>query len=141
MLGDEIAPVRPLLFFCGKIQNEFDNSNADAFAQLALKPESADIFNAFMDQIMGCVIPEDELDKHYETFINKDKTDLQIKNKLIDLYSILKNDTNAEKKVLAQWALTYFFDEEDIIHDDIAVLGLVDDSMVIDFALKILQTI
>ena len=142
MLGEDIAPIQPFLFFCGKIQNEFDESNANAFAQLALKPESSDVFNAFMDQIMGCVIPENELDRHYEAFINKDKVDPsypQLKEKLTELYSILKDDANAEKKVLAQWALTYFFDDEDVIHDNISSFGLIDDMAVLDYAIKLIR--
>ena len=39
-----------------------------------------------------------------------------IKEKVASLYSIFKNDDNIERQRLAQWALTYFFDDEDIIH-------------------------
>ena len=63
----------------------------------------------------------------------------QLKNKLSELYSILKDDTNAEKKLIAQWALTYFFDDEDVVHDNISGLGLVDDLTVIDYAIKLVR--
>ena len=142
MLGEEIAPVQPFLFFCGKIQNEFDESNADAFSQLTQKPDSPVVFKATMDQIMGCLIPENELDLDYDSFISKENTDPaypQIKENLKELYSILKDNTDAERKLIAQWALTYFFDDEDVIHDNISGFGLVDDMAVLDYAIKLIR--
>ncbi len=62
-----------------------------------------------------------------------------IKEKVASLYSIFKNDDNADRQRLAQWALTYFFDDEDIIHDDVSGLGLVDDMTIIDYATSILR--
>ena len=59
--------------------------------------------------------------------------------KITELYTILKNDPDEERKKIAQWALTYFFDDQDIIHDDIKGLGYVDDLIVIDRALIILD--
>lgn len=140
MLGDNVAPIRPFLFLCGKIQQEYDESNAEAFAHLSRKTGSTDVFKATMDQIMGCLIPEIELDQHYDSFINKGNVDprySKLKDKLSELYSILKDDTNTENKLIAQWALTYFFDDEDVIHDNISGLGLVDDLTVIDYAIKL----
>ena len=33
----------------------------------------------------------------------------------------------------------YFFDDEDIIHDEVSGLGLVDDMTIIDYAISILK--
>lgn len=143
LLGSEVAPVMPFLYFCGKLQFDFEKSNAEAFAQLTKQPESVDIFNVAMDQIMGCCIPEAELDNHFQTFMNHTYSDSsypELKDKVSSLYSILKHDSNSDRKQLAQWALTYFFDDEDLIHDEIAGIGFVDDTIVIDYAIKLLQT-
>lgn len=37
------------------------------------------------------------------------------------------------------WALSYFFYDEDIIHDEISGLGLVDDLAVIDYAIRLIR--
>ena len=143
LLGSEVAPIMPFLLFCGRLQLDFDNSNAEAFAQLTKQPESVDIFNMAMDKIMGCCIPETELDNHFQNFIDNPLSDSsypELKEKVSSLYSILKHNSNNDRKLLAQWALTYFFDDEDLIHDDIAGIGFVDDMIVMDYAIKLLQT-
>ena len=142
LLGSEVAPIMPFLYFCGKLQFDFDKSNAEAFAQLTKQPESVDIFNVAMDQIIGCCIPEAELDNHFQDFMNhtlNDSSYPELKYKVSSLYSILKHDSNSDRKQLAQWALTYFFDDEDLIHDEIDGIGYVDDMIVMDYAMKLLQ--
>ena len=164
LLGDEVAPIMPFLILCYKlkprsqesddsntnsivqymqqqIQEKFDEKNANAFARLVEEPETAEIFTNAMDQIMGCCISEKELDVLYMDFCNNTMDNSsypKMKEKLSILYSIFKTDANCARKRLAQWALTYFFDDEDIIHDDISGIGFVDDMMVIDYALKLL---
>ena len=143
LLGNEVTPIMPFLYFCGKLQFDFEKSNAEAFAQLTMQPESVDIFNVAMDQIMGCCIPEAELDNHFQNFMNhtlNDSSYPELKDKVSSLYSILKHDSNSDRKQLAQWALTYFFDDEDLIHDEIDGIGFVDDMIVLDYAIKLLQT-
>lgn len=63
----------------------------------------------------------------------------QLKEKVTMLYSVLKKDDNPDRRRLAQWALTYFFDDEDIIHDDVSGLGLIDDMTIIDYAISLLN--
>lgn len=143
LLGSEAAPVMPFLSFCGKIQSDFEKSHADAFVQLTQQPESVDTFNMSMDQIMGSCISENELDKLIQDFIDhplNDPTYPELKEKVSSLYSILKHDPNDDRKRLAQWTLTFFFDDEDIIHDDITAIGYIDDMIVMDYAIKLLQT-
>jgi len=62
-----------------------------------------------------------------------------LKDKVTAQYSILKNNDNPDRRRTAQWALTYFFDDEDIIHDEVSGLGLVDAITVIDYAIRLLQ--
>lgn len=141
-LGNQVAPIRPFLNFCGSLQQDSDEDNVVAYEHLLQQPSSESAFNEAMNQIMGSCISEEELEGLYAEFMEGTTTDSlypQLKEKVTALYSILKKDDNPDRKRLAQWALTYFFDDEDIIHDDVSGLGLVDDVTVIDYAIQLLQ--
>lgn len=140
-LGDQIAPIKPFLVFCGLYQHESDGDNINAYEELLQQPTSEVTFNKAMSQIMGSCIPKDELTELYEKFLEDTSLEVlspHLKKKVTTLYSIMKNDDNSDRKRLAQWALTYFFDEEDVIHDDVSVVGLVDDLTIIDYAINLL---
>lgn len=141
-LSDDVAPIRPFLKFCALVQQDGDVDNNNAYQQLLSQPQSEENFNAAMDQIMGSCMPEEELDELYTQFWGNtvdDSTYPQMKEKVKFIFSIFKNDKNPDRQRLAQWALTYFFDDEDIIHDDVSGLGLIDDMTVIDYATRLLQ--
>lgn len=140
-LGNKIAPIRPFLDFCGSLQQDADEDNMQAYERLIMQTKSAEIFNAAMDQIMGSCISEEELDGLYTEFVEHAASDPQypqLKEKVAKLYSALKKDANLDKRRLAQWALTYFFDDEDLIHDDVSGIGLVDDMTIIDYAIQLI---
>lgn len=140
-LGNEIAPIRPFLDFCASLQQDSDEDNMLAYEQLIMQSKSAETFNAAMDQIMGSCISEEELDGLYAEFLESTANDSlypQLKEKVTLLYSVLKKDDNPDRKKLAQWALTYFFDDEDLIHDDVTGIGLVDDITIINYAIHLL---
>lgn len=142
-LGDEVAPIRPFLDFCTLLQQDGYEDNNNAYQQLLSQPQSEDNFNAAMDQIMGSCIPEEELDELYIKFKGnaaEDSSYPQMKEKVESLYSIFKNDETPDRQRLAQWALTYFFDDEDIIHDNVSGLGFVDDMTIIDYATRLLES-
>ena len=142
-LGDDVAPIRPFLDFCTLLQQDGYEDNNNAYQQLLSQPQSEDNFNAAMDQIMGSCIPEEELDELYIKFKGntaEDSSYPQMREKVEFLYSIFKNDKNPDRQRLAQWALTYFFDDEDIIHDDVTGLGFVDDMTIIDYATRLLES-
>ena len=141
-LGDQIAPIRPFLDFCISLQHDGDEDNTNAYEQLINQPKSTEVFDAAMNQIMGCCMPEEELTNLYNEFVTKTSevpSDSQMKEKITILYNIFKNDGNPDRQRLAQWALTYFFDDEDIIHDDVSGLGLVDDMTIADYAISLLR--
>lgn len=140
-LGDQVAPLRPFLNFCTSLQHDSDEDNTNAYEQLINQPKSAESFYAAMSQIMGSCMDEEELDALYEGFItntSESSSYPQVKEKVTTLYNIFKTDGNQDRRRLAQWALTYFFDDEDIIHDDVSGLGLVDDVTIIDYAICLL---
>lgn len=142
-LGDQVAPIHPFLNFCISLQHDGDEDNTNAYEQLINQPRSAESFNAAMSQIMGCCMDEEELDALYDEYITNSTEEIpspQLKEKVTTLYNIFKTDGSPDRKRLAQWALTYFFDDEDIIHDDVSGLGLVDDVTIIDYAIYVLQS-
>lgn len=142
-LGDNVAPIRPFLDFCASVQQDGDEDNKNAYQQLLSLPQSEENYNAAMDQIMGCCMSGGELDELYTKFKGSSAVDSsypQMKEEVDYLYSIFKNDENPDRQRLAQWALTYFFDDEDIIHDDVSGLGLIDDMTIIDYATRLLQS-
>lgn len=142
-LGDKVAPISPFLDLCASIQKDGDDENIDFYEDLIEEPVSEENFNEAMDQIMGCCIPEGELDSLYQKFMKlpiDDPSYPELKEKATLLYSILKNDVDPDRKEIAQWALTYLFDEEDLIHDDIPGIGYVDDLVVLDYAIDLLET-
>jgi uncharacterized membrane protein YkvA (DUF1232 family) len=141
-LGDQVAPLRPFLNFCTSLQHDSDEDNTNAYERLVNQPRSAESFYAAMSQIMGSCMDEEELDALYEGFItntSESSSYPQVKEKVTTLYNIFKTDGNQDRRRLAQWALTYFFDDEDIIHDDVSGLGFVDDVTIIDYAISLLQ--
>jgi uncharacterized membrane protein YkvA (DUF1232 family) len=143
-LSDDVAPIRPFLNFCVSVQQDGDEDNNNAYQQLLSQPQSEENFNAAMDQIMGSCMPKEELDELYTKFressTNEESSYPQMKEKMAFLYATFKTDENPDRQRLAQWALTYFFDDEDIINDDVSGLGLIDDMTIIDYATKLLQS-
>ena len=180
LLGGKVAPILPFLYFCCKLQfqleinfvaqlndeqsnnlqRKIERGNALVFTKFIKHPGSDNIFKATMDQIMGCCIPEEELDELYLKFNNTIDDNLiytEQKKKVSALYSIFKNEKDSEeklnldseknpyeekkadRKLIAHWALTYFFDDQDVIHDDVLGVGFVDDMVVLDYALNLLS--
>lgn len=89
-----------------------------AYEQLIMQSKSAETFNTAMNQIMGSCISEEELDGLYAELMESVANNSlypQLKDKVTTLYSVLKKDENPDRRRLAQWALTYFFDDEDLI--------------------------
>ena len=143
ILGDDVAPIRPFLNLCSSLQHDGDEDNTRAYEKLLQQPNSEAAFNEAMDQIMGSCISEEELDGLYAEFMGDTDTESlypKLREKITTLYSILHSDDNPDRKRQAQWALTYFFDDEDIIHDDVSGIGLVDDMTVLDYAIRLLQS-
>lgn len=141
-LGDDVAPIWPVLRFCARLQGDLNQANMLHFIRMVRSPESVETFNQAMDVIMGVAIPESELDEMYGDFMQGSSDigeNAEMKERVMRLYSVMKSTADSEEKSLAMWALTYFFDDQDLIHDGIPGLGLVDDMLVMDQALQILS--
>ena len=141
-LGPEVAPISLFLSFCALLQKDFDNDYIYAFKDLVGLSKSPIIFDVVMEKILGQVMAEDEIDNRYLAFSRLPDIEAshpQIKDKVARLYDVLKNNEKAEAQRIARWALTYLFKKRDILHDDIKVIGYMDDMIVLDYALKILK--
>ena len=92
---------------------------------------------------MGYTMKEDIIDAHYKAFVEDtciEAVSPGIKEKVARLYDELKNGRDPDKKKTVKWALTYLFEDRDIIGDDVKGLGYVDDMAVVDYAFDIITT-
>ena len=138
LLGDKIAPIKPLLEFCGMLQNEYSPQNIESFMELLQKPVTETTFLNAMQSIADSLIPEAQLDSCCANFC-QDSPDEKLKAKVLQLHQVMSNEDNSDIKRIAQWALSYLFSEKDLIHDDTTALGFVDDTIVVDLALKAMK--
>lgn len=142
-LGEVVAPAKPFLEFCALLQRDWEDDNIKAFSNLLSQQQTKDVFNKAMQQIMGCTMSEQAIDSHFQA-LREQSSDMSLYPKMIEkaetLYDVLKNDKDAGKRRIAQWALTYLFDDQDVIHDDIKGLGYVDDMAVMDYALNLITS-
>lgn len=139
-LGDGVAPMEPMLKICGLLKDDLSPDYVDHFLEMLRDSESEETFRSAMEAILGCVIPEDEIDAFHADFLQKplDADFPDMKEKVVRLYDMMKESSDPDARCLAQWALTYLYDDQDVIHDDVPGLGLVDDMTVIDFALRLI---
>lgn len=131
-----------LLAFCGLLENDYDPDNAKHFAELFGNHGSDETFANAIGEIMGSLIPDDELKQFYSQFKQNPPKALDssiMRDKIASLFWTIENSNDLEKKNIARWALTYLFDDEDVIHDNIPGLGFSDDIFVIDKALEIIN--
>lgn len=142
-LGDPIAPMQPFLEFCGLVQKEYEQGDIDSFTALVRQPKSAQLFNEMVEKILERLTPIEVLDERYiDLFEDRDFASVHpdLRDKLDALYFAMKCNEDPEKRQIAQWALSYFFDEKDLVHDDLEGVGWVDDETVIGYALKLLDS-
>ena len=142
-LGNKIAPIKPFLEFCALLQGDYDADNIDSFATLLRQPQvTSKDFDKAIGEIMGAPFDDAELDEAFQEFCDNPPDETRypgLKEKVNNLYSLLKSNVSPEKQRIIRWALTYFFDDEDVIHDTIEGVGLVDDALVIDYAMKLMS--
>lgn len=142
LLGERATPIMELLAFCGLLENDYDPDNAKHFAELFGNLGSDETFANAIGEIMGSFIPDDELKQFYSHFRQNPPKALDssiMRDKIASLFWTIENSNDLEKKNIARWALTYLFDDEDVIHDNIPGLGFADDIFVIDKALEIIE--
>lgn len=140
MLGDAIAPIQPFLKFCASLCNSYNRNNSEAFNRLVHQPATGQAFNNTISQIVDNMLTDDQIRQHYQDFCKKtDSTDQSsIKEKVEELYSVWEEEKDNDRKQIAQWALTYLFNDKDILHDNVQVFGYMDDMLIVNNALNII---
>lgn len=135
-----LTPIMDLLYFCADLQGENNADYRNAFVKLVENRHNMteQLFDTTMNNILGNLMAEEEISKYYNK-INLPNEDL--KQKAEQLYYIFTHDEDEDRKRICQWALTYFFDDKEVIHDNLPVFGTVDDLMVADVALGLLENI
>lgn len=139
--GCDLIPIRKFLDFCGNFQDEVDESYIANFTKMVSRPKmNAKSFIDFVGRIMGSPMSDNELQVEYKNFFNSVDTYSkypELVQKVENLYEVLLNNESREYKNVARWALTYIFDEYDVIHDEVPIFGYVDDMIIADIALKL----
>lgn len=142
LLDEKIVPVKELLALCGMVQQDFNQGNINQFAELYHATVKNETFSKAIGEIMGSLMSDVELKDEYVKFSANTpepfKTE-KMKDKVESLFWTIENSNDFEKKNIARWALTYLFDDQDAIHDDIRGLGYVDDIYVIDVAFDVIN--
>ena len=139
--GDDAFPKDQFFRCCAIIQNESPNAMVSSFAQnigACGHNKDSKMFIALLKDLLGYKMETQELVDNYKMFSEKKHDEdvyvgLQIKAEQLMLHAL--NQGNE----VAIWALTYLFDEQDYIHDELPILGWQDDWMVLDAAVKMLS--
>lgn len=136
--SEENPTLDSLIEFCNSIDYTRKTSLADDGAKCLIrlaseKHPSAKDFNEAIREIMGMKMSDEEIE---ESLSGRLPTDTSV-DTLMD--ALRSHPRGTEKGDVARWALTYLFDDEDIIADDLPILGLVDDKIVISIAVSLLS--
>jgi hypothetical protein len=130
-----------LFQLCALIQNENDTKAIKNFTQsIAISGynNSKEQFLKLMkDSIYSCMNIE-ELENSYIEFKQLESSEdilESIKQRVNYLYPLAIEHSNE----IAQWALTYLFDSEDLIFDKLSVFGWQDDWLVLNAAVQLLE--
>ncbi len=137
-----ITPADNLVAVCGQIQGESDDEAISNFFSM-FASDNYDKFVSTMEKLLGSPMSVDEIKEYVDKWDSEwisSPMRLKLRSKINNLYSIMISPESRNKhKRASRWALTYFFDDQDLIFDEMPVLGLVDDLIVVDKALSIID--
>ena len=88
---------------------------------------------------MGSRIPLSEMINMHDKFLQKSYPE-DIIDDIRKMAEVLIKHAQETSNEVALWALTYLFDDQDLIHDDVSYLGWQDDWVVLNSATRILQS-
>jgi hypothetical protein len=136
---------RKLLFeCCAIIQDDTEVINEDGITLFAKTigvigyNQSASSFISSMKATIGSCMSDNEIKELYVVFTKKEYLEdiVESVKKMANILYPIAIDENNE---IAKWALTYLLDDEDLIYDDISIIGWQDDWLVLNAALNILN--
>jgi len=132
-----------LLECCAVIQNENQNEVISKFSKNVTTcsfNKNSYLFIETIREVIGSKMSLDEITEGYKAFLQKEYPEdivQRIRQKADDLYSLAIKENNE----VAIWALTYLLDDQDLIHDELSVLGWQDDWMVVEGAWRIVNRV
>jgi hypothetical protein len=130
-----------LFKLCAAIQNEHNPVAIEVFSKNNSTNSNLiakTLYLKLMQSTVYSCMTNVELTVYCEQFIlNPSSEDIvsSIKEQVAYLLPLAIENNNE----IAQWALTYLFDEEDLIFDNMSLLGWQDDWMVLDTAVQLIQ--
>jgi len=130
------------LHICAVIQREGDTKTIAAFSRQLLWTgfnKDAALFIKIIKNSMGSKIPYSEMIDMHDKFLQKSFPE-DIIDDIRKMAEVLIKHAQETRNEVALWALTYLFDDQDLIHDDISYLGWQDDWVVLNSAIRILQS-
>lgn len=139
--NNRLVNLQNLLRCCAFIQHEENDKGISSFARTLMAygyNGSANEFLKVMEDAIGSCMKNEEIKELAKSFLeNKYEDDIteSIKRQVNYLLPLATDQSNA----IAKWALTYLLDEQDLIHDEVAILGWQDDWMVLNAAIEILK--
>ena len=138
-----IVPIEPFLHFCALFQDNIDEDGMKAFAEMNSNPDLTleDFIHTIRD-LIGMPMDDNELKESYDSLCERpcdNALTAKTKDEIDSLYALYQNDNDPRRKQVALWALTYFFDDQDIIYDNTIGFGWIDDMIVLESAMRILD--
>jgi hypothetical protein len=134
---------RKLLFeCCAIIQDDTQNEDgirlfAKTIGVIGYNQNSSSFIDA-MHATVGKCMSVNEIKELYAVFDEKTYSE-DIVESVKKIATILYPLAVSENNEIAKWALTYLLDDEDLIYDDISIIGWQDDWLVLNAALNILN--
>ncbi len=126
--------------YCGIMQSDQDEENITAFLNGILYAGLNNDPHKYLETLktlLGYPMEIEEIERLFAEF-KQEKHYQDIVEEIIKLAEILLVELKTNKSEIAKWALTYFLDEEDLIHDDIPYVGFQDDWIVMNAAYSLL---
>lgn len=130
------------LHICAVIQREGDSKTISEFSRHLLWTgfnKDAALFIKIMKSTIGSRIPLSEMIDMHDKFLQKSYPE-DIIDDIRKMAEVLIKHAQETSNEVALWALTYLFDDQDLIHDDISYLGWQDDWVVLNSATRIVQS-
>ena len=123
--------------YCAYIQGE-TNYEAISILNDNSYNRAHEMFVKLMKMTVGYKMSSEEIIK-YSTNFSCDDTSEEIKKCIKRQLDLLLPLAIKNENEIAIWALTYLFDEEELIYDSIPIFGYQDDWLVLDAALRLIN--
>jgi len=138
---DEPLSKQKFLECCAVIQNDLQNESISLFSKnigISGFNRDKELFIQTVSNIIGSKMSIEEIKESYKLFTQKAYPE-DIVGDIRKKADLLLSSALNENNEVAIWALTYLLDDQDLIHDELSVLGWQDDWIVLDAAYRIIK--